>query len=36
MMDDDDTNDVVHSLGCNPLSGLVQSRHDDTAEVCEG
>jgi hypothetical protein len=25
--------DVVHALGCNRLSGLVQSRHDETAEV---
>jgi hypothetical protein len=25
--------DVAHALGCNRLSNLVQSRHDDTAEV---
>jgi hypothetical protein len=25
--------DVAHALGCHRLSGLVQSRHDDTAEV---
>jgi hypothetical protein len=25
--------DVAHALGCNRLSGLVQSRHDDAAEV---
>jgi hypothetical protein len=25
--------DVAHALGCNRLSSLVQSRHDDTAEV---
>jgi hypothetical protein len=25
--------DVAHALGCNRLSGLVQSRHDDTVEV---
>jgi hypothetical protein len=25
--------DVAHALGCNRLSGLVQSRHDETAEV---
>jgi hypothetical protein len=24
---------VAHALGCNRLSGLVQSRHDETAEV---
>jgi hypothetical protein len=26
-------NDVAHALGCNRLSGLVQSRPDDTAEA---
>jgi hypothetical protein len=25
--------DVAHALGCNLLNGLVQSRHDETAEV---
>jgi hypothetical protein len=25
--------DVAHAIGCNRLSGLVQSRHDETAEV---
>jgi hypothetical protein len=29
-MEDDD---VAHALGCNRLSGLVQSRHNGTAEV---
>jgi hypothetical protein len=29
-------NDATHALGCNRLSVLVQSRHDDTAEVLRG
>jgi hypothetical protein len=29
-MEDDD---IAHALGCNRLSALVQSCHDDTAEV---